>query len=71
MWLSGDMPLTGEMGLGRQPMQALFDVAGKHDCSRVEWTTDRDNQAAQDLYAVLGLRQHPSKIFYRVEDATV
>ncbi len=55
-------------GVGRLLMQAIFDVAGKHECSRVEWTTDRDNSGALGFYAALGLPTHPSKIFYRVED---
>lgn len=49
-------------------MQAVFDVASKHGCSRVEWTTDRDNSGAQGFYATLGLPTQPSKVFYRVED---
>jgi len=27
-------------GVGKLLMQAVYDVAGKHGCSRVEWTTD-------------------------------
>ena len=55
-------------GIGRLLMQALFEVAGKHGCSRVEWTTDRDNPSAQAFYEMLGLPAHPAKVFYRVED---
>ncbi len=49
-------------------MQALFDLAGKHQCSRVEWTTDHDNTGAQAFYARLGTPVHTTKIFYRAED---
>jgi GNAT superfamily N-acetyltransferase len=56
-------------GVGKRLMGALFDVAGKHRCSRVEWTTDTDNVGAQAFYDSLGLPPYPSKIFYRVEDA--
>ena len=53
--------------VGKLLMQALFEVAGKHGCSRVEWTTDRDNAGAQAFYEMLGLPAHPAKVFYRVE----
>ena len=55
-------------GIGKLLMQALFETAGKHGCSRVEWTTDTGNVGAQGFYEVLGVPKHPSKIFYRVED---
>ena len=54
-------------GIGTLLMQALFEAAAKHGCSRVEWTTDRDNTGAQEFYDRLGVPAHPSKIFYRVE----
>ena len=54
--------------IGKMLMQAVFDVASKHGCSRVEWTTDRDNSGAQGFYATLGLPTQPSKVFYRVAD---
>ena len=55
-------------GVGQLLMQALFDLAGKCGCSRVEWTTDHSNVGAQAFYSQLGVSAHPSKIFYRVED---
>jgi len=55
-------------GVGKLLMQAVLDVASKHECSRVEWTTDRDNSGAQAFYATLGLPTEPSKVFYRVGD---
>ncbi len=55
-------------GVGTQLMQALFETAGKHGCSRVEWTTDTTNRGAQDFYQQLSVPPLPSKIFYRVED---
>ena len=54
-------------GVGKLLMAGLFDIADKHRCSRVEWTTDADNQAAQDFYEEIGARPHSSKIFYRSE----
>jgi GNAT superfamily N-acetyltransferase len=56
-------------GIGRRLMRAVFDTAAKHGCSRVEWTTDRDNVGAQAFYQQLGVPVHSSKIFYRVEDS--
>jgi hypothetical protein len=53
--------------LGKLLMRAIFETAGTLGCSRVEWTTDAGNTAAQAFYAKLGLAAYPSKIFYRVE----
>lgn len=55
-------------GIGTLLMQALFEAAAKRGCSRVEWTTDRDNAGAQAFYDRLGVPARSSKIFYRVED---
>ena len=55
-------------GVGKLLMRAIFATAGTLGCSRVEWTTDAGNTAAQAFYAKLGLAAYPSKIFYRVED---
>jgi GNAT superfamily N-acetyltransferase len=54
-------------GVGKLLMRAIFET-GTLGCSRVEWTTDVGNTAAQAFYAKLGLPAYPSKIFYRVED---
>ena len=53
-------------GVGKRLMRAVFDTAGQHGCSRVEWTTDSGNAGAQAFYGTLGLPRHPSKVFYRV-----
>ena len=52
-------------GVGRLLMRAVFETAAALGCSRVEWTTDAGNAAAQAFYAGLGLPTHP-KVFYRV-----
>jgi GNAT superfamily N-acetyltransferase len=52
-------------GVGRLLMRAVFETAAALRCSRVEWTTDPGNAAAQAFYARMGLPAHP-KIFYRV-----
>lgn len=54
-------------GVGRALMESLFEVARKHDCSRVEWTADSDNPGAQAFYASFGVEPRHSKLFYRFE----
>jgi ribosomal protein S18 acetylase RimI-like enzyme len=54
-------------GIGKLLMQHLYDIAVKNNCSRVEWTTDSDNQEAQLFYAELGISVKESKLFYRIE----
>ncbi len=54
-------------GIGRALMESLFEVARKHDCSRVEWTTDSDNPAAQAFYKTFGVEPTVSKLFYRLK----
>ncbi len=54
-------------GVGKLLMQHLYEIAAKNGCSRVEWTTDRDNPAAQLFYAELGIPVRESKLFYRIE----
>jgi RimJ/RimL family protein N-acetyltransferase len=48
-------------------MTHIFKVAAGNDCSRVEWTTDRENTGAQRFYEQLGLTMLPAKLFYRAE----
>jgi GNAT superfamily N-acetyltransferase len=52
-------------GVGRLLMSHVFEVARASECSRVEWTTDRDNHGAQVFYQNLGAEPLPSKLFYR------
>ena len=54
-------------GVGRALMDSLFDLAHKHDCSRLEWTTDNDNPGAQAFYKTFGAEPVSSKLFYRLE----
>lgn len=56
-----------QRGVGRLLMQHVFDLAVQNACTRVEWTTDRDNPAAQQFYAQLGVPVRESKLFYRIE----
>ena len=54
------------LGAGRALMRALFEVASRQGCSRVEWTTDVPNTDAQDFYKRLGALPDQSKVLYRV-----
>jgi GNAT superfamily N-acetyltransferase len=55
-------------GVGKLLMAALCRVAGERGCSRVEWTTDDDNDGAKAFYTGLGVPVRTSKLFYRVQD---
>ncbi len=57
-------------GVGRSLMSTLFEVAQKAECSRVEWTTEIDNQAARDFYRGLGATVLEGKVSYRVSVAS-
>ncbi|WP_371780506.1 GNAT family N-acetyltransferase [Streptosporangium subroseum] len=56
-------------GVGKALMAALFEVAAKYECSRVEWMTDDGNGGARQFYAGLGHAVDQTKLFYRVEGA--
>jgi GNAT superfamily N-acetyltransferase len=56
-----------QKGIGKLLMQRLYEIAAENGCSRVEWTTDRDNPDAQRFYAELGVPVRESKLFYRIE----
>jgi ribosomal protein S18 acetylase RimI-like enzyme len=56
-----------QKGVGRLLVQRLYEIAVQNECSRVEWTADRDNPAAQRFYAKLGVPVKESKLFYRIE----
>jgi GNAT superfamily N-acetyltransferase len=55
-------------GVGERLMRALFEVAVKHDCSRVEWQTETANHQARAFYAKIGAPKFEGKVFYRVGD---
>ena len=54
-------------GVGRRLMERIFEVAAETGCSRVEWMTDRPNEAAQAFYAKVGCEPNTDKVFYRIE----
>jgi GNAT superfamily N-acetyltransferase len=53
-------------GIGKQLMTALEQVARAKRCSRFEWGTDTDNEAAQRFYASLGAKPSSGKVAYRL-----
>ncbi|MFD7898965.1 GNAT family N-acetyltransferase [Streptomyces sp. NPDC059743] len=52
-------------GVAKALMAQLHEVAVHLGCSRIEWTTDRDNPDAQKFYEALGATPQDTKIFYR------
>jgi GNAT superfamily N-acetyltransferase len=54
-------------GVGKLLMGHLCNIAVKNGCSRLEWTTDRDNIDARRFYDQLGVLVKESKLFYRIE----
>ncbi|GAB2948268.1 hypothetical protein GCM10027280_41250 [Micromonospora polyrhachis] len=52
-------------GIGRLLMSSVAAIATETGCSRVEWTTDQDNEAAQRFYSHLEASHLSTKIFYR------
>lgn len=54
-------------GIGKLLMHNIYEIAAKHNCSRVEWTADRDNIDTQEFYSRIGVQVNTSKLFYRIE----
>lgn len=54
-------------GVGKLLMDGLREIAAKHECSLMEWTTDDTNRGARRFYAGLGVPVRTSKLFYRAE----
>lgn len=51
---------------GSRLLDELRAIAeARSGCSRIEWTTDRDNESAMAFYDALGYRELNSKIMYR------
>jgi GNAT superfamily N-acetyltransferase len=53
-------------GTGKLLMRHIYEIAIRHDCSRVEWTTDTENADARRFYAGMGVPVCESKLYYRV-----
>jgi ribosomal protein S18 acetylase RimI-like enzyme len=52
-------------GVARALMTAVRAEATAAGCPRVEWTADRDNPPALELYSALGFEEQAGKAFYR------
>lgn len=55
-------------GVGRRLVDEIIRAARANGCSRVEWTTDADNESARLFYEALGVASRQPKIFYRIAD---
>ena len=62
---------TRRTHVGAALMRGLAEVAVRLECSRLEWTTDRDNADAIAFYEALGFQPLESKVFYRLDGDTL
>jgi len=53
-------------GIGRDLMRSLVEIARQHECSRIDWTTDSNNDPARQFYRNLNVSENTDKVFYRV-----
>lgn len=57
-------------GVGSRLIAEIHAVAAaRPGCSRVEWTADRDNDAALAFYRALGYQELDNKVLYRADSA--
>lgn len=54
-------------GVGKLLIDKILAIAAENDCSRVEWTADRNNPLALGFYARLGHSESLGKALYRVQ----
>lgn len=54
-------------GAGEILMRALARLAVERGCTRLDWTTARDNVGAQAFYHRIGAQVVEEKVFYRLE----
>lgn len=55
-----------KMGYGRALMEKIREIASARECSRIEWTTERENRDAISFYSSLGAEIVADKVFYRL-----
>lgn len=53
-------------GVGKLMLERLREIAVLAGCTRLEWTTDVENEAAQTFYKSLGAAPLETKLFYRL-----
>jgi ribosomal protein S18 acetylase RimI-like enzyme len=54
-------------GVGEALMRALARVAMARGCTRIDWTTARDNLGAQAFYRRIGARPVDEKVYFRLD----
>lgn len=54
-------------GVGKLLLSEIFHIAVSEGCSRVEWTTDHDNDDALAFYRAIRAPVYEGKVFYRIE----
>ncbi len=54
-------------GIARSLFQALAKEARARGCTRIDWTTERDNRQAQAVYRALGASLIEDKLYYRLD----
>ncbi|GLY29880.1 hypothetical protein Kisp02_32450 [Kineosporia sp. NBRC 101731] len=53
-------------GLGTLLFEQILQIANsREDCSRVEWTADRNNPTATRFYTAQGFKEDEGKVYYR------
>lgn len=53
-------------GIGSELLRFLAGIAIDEGCSRMDWTTERDNLRAMELYERLGARRMEEKLHFRL-----
>jgi ribosomal protein S18 acetylase RimI-like enzyme len=54
-------------GVGKKMMSFIANYAIKNGCSRLDWTTERDNVLAVEFYRSINAKALEEKIYYRAE----
>ena len=55
-------------GVARALFQALAKEARAQGCTRIDWTTERDNRQAQAVYQALGASLVEDKLYFRLDE---
>lgn len=61
------LPAYQKTGLGRQMFRYLLRYAREKGCQRVDWTVDRNNEAALGFCRSLGMAPLEEKVYFRCE----
>ena len=58
-------------GLGELLMRELARIAAARGCTRIDWTTQRDNAGACSFYERIGARVVEEKVYFRLDGAAI